>query len=95
MLSPLLFPVYIDRLLIRRKEIGVGCHMTIYFIGPLAFADDFNLPAPTLFGLKLMYLNNMLMNSILSSMDQNVIHTYSREGTVIFQVVVSLLMVYH
>ncbi len=53
-LSPLLFAVYIDGLLIRLEETGVGCHMGICFIGALAFADDLNLLAPTLSGLKIL-----------------------------------------
>ncbi len=53
-LSPLLFAVYIDGLLIRIEETGVGCHMGIRFIGALAFADHLNLLAPTLSGLKIL-----------------------------------------
>ncbi len=53
-LSPLLFAVYIDGLLIRLEETSVGCHMGIRFIGALAFADDLNLLAPTLSGLKIL-----------------------------------------
>ncbi len=53
-LSPLLFAVYIDRLLIRLEETGVGCHMGIRFIGKLAFADDLNLLTPTLSVLKIL-----------------------------------------
>ncbi len=45
-----LFAVYIDGLLIRLEETGVGCHMGIRFIGALAFADDLNLLTPTLSG---------------------------------------------
>ncbi len=36
-LSLLLFAVYIDGLLIRFDETGVGCHMGIHFIGALSF----------------------------------------------------------
>ncbi len=53
-LSPLLFAVYIDGLLIRLEETGVGCHMGIRFIGALTFADDLNLLAPNLSGLKIL-----------------------------------------
>ncbi len=51
-LSPLLFVMYIDGLLIRLEETGMGCHMGICSIGALAFVDDLNLLAPTLSGLK-------------------------------------------
>ncbi len=65
-LSPLLFAVYIDGLLIKLEETGMGCHMGIHFIGTLAFADDLYLLAPTLSGLKkkLIYVKNMLKSSI-------------------------------
>ncbi len=94
-LSPLLCAVYIDGLLIRLEETGVGCHMCIRFIGTLAFADDLNLLAPT--GLKILIdvCENMLKSSTLSSMDQKFVYSYLREGTVRFQQEVSLLMVYH
>ncbi len=53
-LSPLLFAVYIDGLLIGIEEHGVGCHMGIHFIHALAFADDLNLFDPSLSGLKVL-----------------------------------------
>ncbi len=33
---------------------GVGCHMSIGFIGAFAFADGINLSAPFLSGLKIL-----------------------------------------
>ncbi len=45
---------YYDGLLIRLEETGVGCHMGIRFIGALAVANDLNLLAPTLSGLKIL-----------------------------------------
>ncbi len=53
-LTPLLFAVYIDGLLIRLEKTGMGCHMCIHFIGTLAFANDLNLLSPTLSGLKIL-----------------------------------------
>ncbi len=53
-LSPILFAVYMDGLLDRLAETGVGCHMVIRFIGALGFADDLNLLSPTLSGLKVL-----------------------------------------
>ncbi len=53
-LSPLLFAVYIDGLLIRLEETGMGCYMGIRFIGALAFTDDLNLLASTLSGLTIL-----------------------------------------
>ena len=46
-LSPVLFCVYLDVLLIALKKDGVGCHVGQWFIGALAYADDIVLLAPT------------------------------------------------
>ncbi len=46
--------IIIYELLIRLDETGLGCHMCIHFIGVLAFANDFNLLTPTLFGLTIL-----------------------------------------
>ncbi len=53
-MSPILFAVYMDCLLDRLADTGVGCHIDICFIGALAFADDLNLLYPTLSGLKVL-----------------------------------------
>ncbi len=53
----LLFAVYIDGLLIKLEETGVGCHMGILyimFIGTLAFADDLNLNIPAIARLNIL-----------------------------------------
>jgi len=39
-LSPLLFCVYIDNLLLRLSSSGVGCYIGANFVGALAYADD-------------------------------------------------------
>lgn len=46
-LSPILFCVYVDGLLNRLAETGVGCYIGFNFLGALAYADDFVLLAPT------------------------------------------------
>ncbi len=53
-LSPLPFAVYIDVLLIRLEETGVGWHMGIHFIGAFAFANNLNLLAPNLSWLQIL-----------------------------------------
>ena len=53
-LSPLLFGIYIDELLLRLKKSGIGCRMGIHYVGALGFADDITLICPTVYGLKLM-----------------------------------------
>jgi len=39
-LSPLLFNVYIDSVIIGLKSSGFGCHMQGLYIGCIAYADD-------------------------------------------------------
>ena len=39
-LSPVLFAVYTDGLLLRLQESGFGCHMGGHYAGALAYADD-------------------------------------------------------
>ena len=46
-LSPLLFCVYIDDLLLRLSKSGVGCYLGRTFVGALAYADDVVLLCPT------------------------------------------------
>ena len=53
-LSPLLFTVYVDELLIKLKSNGIGCHMGNQFVGALGYADDIILLCPTVAGLKKM-----------------------------------------
>jgi len=46
-ISPVLFCIYIDDLLIKLSCSGVGCHIGLNFVGALAYADDIVLVAPT------------------------------------------------
>jgi len=46
-LSPVLFCVYIDGLLMSLYRAGLGCHIGHMFVGALAYADDLVLLAPT------------------------------------------------
>ena len=45
-LSPLLFNVYLDELILLLWEQGVGCHMNDMFVGAFCYADDVTLLAP-------------------------------------------------
>ena len=54
MLSPLLFAVYIDGLLLQLQASGFGSYIGHYFVGTLAYADDVTLLGPTLTSIKLM-----------------------------------------
>jgi len=53
-LSPLLFSLYLDDLLLNLAHSGYGCHVGHQFTGALAYADDVVLLSPSLHGLKRM-----------------------------------------
>ena len=53
-LSPLLFSIFVDDLLINLNNNGTGCYMGPYFVGALGYADDIILLSPTVFALKQM-----------------------------------------
>ena len=42
-LSPILFTVYINELLLKLEEEGIGCRVGNYYAGCLAYADDLTL----------------------------------------------------
>ena len=46
-LSPVIFSVYFDGLLVRLEKARVGCHIGSYYVSALAYADDIVLLAPT------------------------------------------------
>ena len=53
-LSPVLFAVYTDGLILRLQESGIGCHMGGRYAGVLAYADDITLISPNMTGLRKM-----------------------------------------
>jgi len=52
--SPTLFCVYIDDLLNRLKNSGVGCYIGNIYAGSMAYADDLTLLAPTAEAMRFM-----------------------------------------
>ena len=68
-LSPLLFCIYFDELLLRLKNAGIGCWIGSVYVGALAYADDLSLLAPTIGA----------MHSMLAICD-----SYAKEFNVIF-----------
>ena len=53
-LSPILFAVYLDELLLRLKATGLGCHIGHVYLGSVAYADDVIILAPTKLALDKM-----------------------------------------
>ena len=53
-LSPTLFNLYIDRLLVTLKNSGLGCHIDGTYMGALSYADDITLTCPSVHGLNKM-----------------------------------------
>ena len=53
-MSPVLFGIYIDDLLLELKRNGTGCFVGHHFCGAFGYADDIILLCPTLSGLKEM-----------------------------------------
>ena len=46
-ISPILFCIYMDVLLLKLSKAGVGCHIGNSFVGSLCYADDVTLIAPS------------------------------------------------
>ena len=53
-ISPILFCVYIDDLLLRLSSSGDGCYLGMNFVGALAYADDIVLLAPSPFAMRIL-----------------------------------------
>ena len=53
-ISPILFCVYLDTLLIELRKAGVGCFIGDWFVAALAYADDVILLAPTARAMRTM-----------------------------------------
>ena len=53
-LSPILFTIYIDDLLIALEDCGVGCFWKHHFVGAVCYADDISLLAPSPSALRCM-----------------------------------------
>ena len=53
-LSPTLFAVYMDEILTKLRNLGVGCYVEEVFMGALGYADDLVLLAPSRTAMQLM-----------------------------------------
>jgi hypothetical protein len=50
-ISPVLFCIYYDNLLLALRSEGIGCHIGGWFVGAIAYADDIVLLAPSVNGM--------------------------------------------
>jgi len=46
-INPILFCVYLDDLLVKLREAGVGCYIAGCYVGALTYADDLVLLTPS------------------------------------------------
>ena len=53
-LSPTLFAVYMDEILVKLRSLGVGCYVEEVFMGAMGYADDLVLLAPSRSAMQLM-----------------------------------------
>ena len=79
-LSPILFCVYIDELLLRLKNSCLGCHIGNSFMGAFSYADDLTILAPTISAAQKML---------------NICQLYANEFDVIFNSAKSIHVMYN
>jgi hypothetical protein len=53
-LSPALFALYVDELLVELKRLGIGCKVAYVFMGAVGFCDDILLLAPSRSGMQVV-----------------------------------------
>ena len=53
-LSPVLFCIYMDELIKRLKDSGIGCYIGTQFLGAFGYADDLKVLCPSIGGLQKM-----------------------------------------
>ena len=53
-LSPALFAIYMDEILVELRSLGVGCYVGEVFMGACGYADDLVLLAPSRSAMQLM-----------------------------------------
>ena len=52
--SPILFGLYVDRLIKELRESGIGCQIGSFYYGVMLYADDIILLSPSWLGLQTM-----------------------------------------
>ena len=79
-LSPMLFGLYLDKLIQNLRDSQYGCHIGPHFIGCLAYADDIVLMSPSKTGLE-----NMLSICDKFSVDYKLKFNGSKSQYIIFE----------
>jgi len=92
-LSPILYCVYVDDLLLRLSKAGVGCFICLHFVGALAYAVDLVLLVPTASAMRrphakvndcIFYIDGRMIDLVqLFSHLGHLIISYSDDGEVI------------
>ena len=54
MLSPILLSLYLDKLLVELRELGIGCHTSGLFTGAFIYVDGITIIAPSCYALNSM-----------------------------------------
>ena len=55
-LSPALFSIYMDEILLNLRNLGVGCYVGEVFMGAMWYADDLVLLAPSRTAMQMMLM---------------------------------------
>ena len=53
-LSPILFAIYMDGLILNLRTTGLGCRISRHYVGVIVYADDVVILAPSVFALRTM-----------------------------------------
>ena len=59
-ISPVLFCIYMDNLLMELQKQGIGCYIGCNYLGVLAYADDIILLCPSVNGTKKLCVLSIL-----------------------------------
>ena len=86
-LSPLLFNIYIDVLLLKLSQIGVGCHIGNNYMGSFAYADDIVLLSPSVSSLELQ-----LKSCENFPQDYNIKFNAEKKASLLFMVICQFLL---
>ena len=86
-LSPLLFSVYMDDLLEKLKENGIGCHIGHKFVGALGYADDIILLCPSVSGL-----NKMISTCVEYADKHNILFNGKKSKYLVFGIYIYIII---